>query len=120
MVTCALWHLPEKYLWFGPRRCNGFEQDGQTVECIFHPTQRGAKALAKKDGKCVVCNQQLMADACASGQRRGCLIHHLKRIRDVHAAAFNKAMRRVPAEWRMNIATKICGEDWELPPASPE
>ena len=87
-----------------PAKCSGYVQNGVTQECIFNPQKQRAKALAKAEGQCVVCNVGHMAHMCATGQLRGCLMHHLRRMRELDASVFDVAMGRVPVAWRMHVA----------------
>ena len=60
---------------------------------------------------CVVCSPAQLETMCSTGQRRGCLVHHLRRIRQLDAAAADAALRRVPVEWRATIARALTGAD---------
>jgi hypothetical protein len=96
----------------GPRRCKGSEHDGIPQPCIFHPTLCRAKGYAKKDGKCVVCSPEQMVHMCSTAQLRGCLVHHLRRIREMDVRVCDEAISQVPLENRMRVALAVCGENW--------
>lgn len=97
----------------GPPRCTG---PGNGLLCKFHPSSKGAKAVAKSEGKCVVCSPTYMQHMCSTGQLRGCLQHHLRRIRSLDAGIGDEAIRQVPTAWRMAIATGCLREGQALTP----
>ena len=85
-----------------PPACRGF--DG--VVCNFHPLRNGQQAIAKEDGRCVVCNPAMLQRACEHGQRRGCLVHHLRKILLLSGPIFDSALARVPEKWREEITLR--------------
>ncbi len=95
----------------GPRRCTGFVHSGITYRCIFHPTVSRDQAIGNENGKCVVCNPDLMTRMCSTPRLRGCLVYHLSQIRTVSDTAYKIAVTRVPREWRADIVRGVCGEE---------
>ena len=87
----------------GPQRCAGFDDNGCIVKCAYNPEVKGAKAIAKRDGRCMVCSPSLMAEMCSTVHKRCILIYHLKRIRTLDAQLFQEAIRRTPAEWQQTV-----------------
>jgi hypothetical protein len=100
----------------GPRRCSGYtDSAGIAHACQFHPTKKGGKAQGKEDGRCVVCSPTNMARACSNGQLRGCLMHHLRRLKELDVPILTDAVARIPIEWRMVIIRGVYGEGAMLP-----
>ena len=88
----------------GPQRCCGYTEAGVSYGCCFNPMSKGGKAIAKKNGQCMVCSPSLMEHMCSSGLLRGNLIYHLSRIRKLCPDIFRDALRRAPSEWQCVLA----------------
>jgi len=91
----------------GPQRCSGYTEAGISYGCRFNPASKGGKAIAKKNGQCMVCSPSLMGHMCSSGLLRGSLIYHLSRIRNQCPDLFQDALRRVPLEWQCVVARAV-------------
>jgi hypothetical protein len=84
------------------------------VDCVFHSSISRTAANARKDGRCVVCNSSSMTRMCSTTQLRSCLVRHLKSIWILDNDTGFAALRRVPEEFRRDIAGSVCGPDPDL------
>ena len=90
-----------------PQRCCGYTEAGVSYGCRFNPMSKGGKAVAQKNGQCMVCSPSLMEHMCSSGLLRGNLVYHLSRIRNLCPDVFQDALRRVPLEWQCVLARAV-------------
>ena len=63
--------------------------------------------LVRENGRCMLCDKTEMIRMCSTGHLRGCVVHHLSKLKNLDEDVYKCALERVPSHEKERIHHEV-------------